>query len=159
MCGGLWLKTGLQAWKCGIGWSSWIASELFGVGDRWTQCRIACVAGGIRSTSEQCNDFSELLDKLDLDGPSQCGMGAAKSSGKGSSAWWEKQLQNVKIMNSDVSFTLLILLTWGSKNCLVSLARLIGTHLGERLGPSLVLVAPMDLVMGVRVDISPRRVC
>jgi len=96
--------------------------ELFG--NRWTQCRIACVAGGIRSTSEQCNDFCELLDNS----TSMVRRVRYARLRAGQPAWWEKQLQNVKT-EFDASFTLLILLTWGSANCLTSLAPLIGTAL------------------------------
>src|SRR5271157_1458409 len=56
-------EASVQEWASSLEmWDKMVerARELFG--DRWSQCRIACLAGGIRSTSEQCNDSSELLN-------------------------------------------------------------------------------------------------
>ncbi len=111
-------KAPLDEWATSLDkWDLMIekSRELFGV--RWVQYRLACLAAGIKSVSEQCNDTPEMLD-------------ASKSLSRraryarlraGQPGWWERQLLAAK-SELDSCFVLLVLLTWGSKNCLTSLA-------------------------------------
>lgn len=98
------------------------ARTLFG--EKWVFFHIANIASGIKSKSETCKDFSELFDSS----ISLCRRARYARLRAGSVTYWRKLFEQATSL-IDIMFTILLLITWGSKRTLEKLASLIDIFL------------------------------
>ncbi len=85
-------------------------------GDRWAFAYLANLAAGIRSNSERCKGYSNLLD------PSQslCRRARHARLKSGNKAWWKRQFAEAKSA-PDRQLVCLLALTWASPATLVQI--------------------------------------
>ena len=87
-------------------------------GERWLHYEFATIASGIKSRTETCRDFSNLLDHS----VSMCCRAryARRRSGANSSHWWEEQITKAN-RELENCFVILVLMTWGKVDLVVNL--------------------------------------
>jgi hypothetical protein len=112
-------------------------------GEQWIHFYLANVASGIKSPTETCRDFPDLLDKS----RSLCRRARYARLRAGTAKWWEKQF-DAAADELDLVLINLILLTWGSHRTIAELAGRIEEAL-ERL-PAKVW---QRLMRGVRLSV------
>jgi hypothetical protein len=93
-------------------------------GEQWIHFFLANVAGGIRSTTETCRDFPDLLDRS----KSLCRRARYARLRAGTIKWWEKQF-DAAADELDFALINLTLLTWGSPRTIAESAERIETAL------------------------------
>jgi hypothetical protein len=86
-------------------------------GEQWVHFFLANAASGIKSTTETCRDFPDLLDRS----KSLCRRARYARLRAGTVKWWEKQF-DAAADNSDLVLINLTLLTWGSHRTIAELA-------------------------------------
>ena len=103
-----------QTWATSLlPWNNLVESIRQCWGDVWIGFHLANISSGIKSTSETCTDFSDLLDtSKDL-----CKRARYARLRAGQESWWTKQIERTT-SECEISFILLILITWGSRKTL-----------------------------------------
>ncbi len=91
-------------------------------GEQWVHFLLANVASGIKSVSETCKDFPNLLDHS----KSLCRRTRYARLRAGAPDWWHKQFDAAN-SELELMFISLVFLTWASSNTLVSLSEAMGT--------------------------------
>jgi hypothetical protein len=86
-------------------------------GEQWLHFFLANVASGIKSTTETCKDFPDLLDRS----KSLCRRARYARLRAGTVKWWEKQF-DAAADDLDLVLINLALLTWGSHRTIAELA-------------------------------------
>jgi len=86
-------------------------------GEKWVFFHLANVAGGIKSKSETCKDFSQLFDCS----VSLCRRARYARLRAGSVSYWRKLFEQATSL-IDIMFIILLLMTWGSQKTLEQLA-------------------------------------
>lgn len=95
-------------------------------GEQWAFFHLANIASGIKSKSETCIGFPNLLDHS----VSLCRRARYARLRSGKAAYWQKLFEQADDV-TDVLFTTLVLITWGSKKTLEGLVGLIDSVLKE----------------------------
>ena len=85
-------------------------------GEKWLCFHLANVSSGIKSSSETCGEYSELLDHS----KALCKRARYARLRAGQHVWWEKQIERAT-NEEEVAFTLLILATWAGSKTLAKL--------------------------------------
>jgi hypothetical protein len=84
-------------------------------GNRWALSLLATTASGIRSSSEKCSDFSDLLDHS----KSLCRRARYARLRSGAPSWWLRQLKSATDQE-DILFVLLLGTMWATTLTLLS---------------------------------------
>jgi hypothetical protein len=95
-------------------------------GDRWAFINLATVAAGIRSTSDKCTNCSELLDGT----RSLARRIRFARLRSGANKWWKNQLEASK-SEFEISFTLLVALSWRRPSTIMANADLLDMLLSQ----------------------------
>ena len=104
-------------WSTSINhWNELIESLRTAFGDQWSIYHLANISSGIRSQTETCKDFNELLDRT-VPLAKRARYARLRS---GSIPWWKRQFQAAKD-NLDNMLILLILLTWTNQATVLGL--------------------------------------
>jgi len=85
-------------------------------GDRWALDVLAATASGIRSSSEKCQDFGDLLDHS----KSLCRRARYARLRSGAASWWKSQLE-LATDNDDKLLVLLLCTIWATVPTLLSI--------------------------------------
>lgn len=94
-------------------WNNLVEAIRLCWGERWICFHLANIASGVKSSSEQYGEYSDLLDhSRDL-----CKRARYARLRAGQYSWWTKQIEKPK-NEIDIAFTLLILTTWASAKTL-----------------------------------------
>ncbi|MEH2056034.1 MAG: NTPase (NACHT family)-like protein [Nostoc sp.] len=93
-------------------------------GDNWSFFDLANLGSGIKSKSETCKDFPELLEHS----KSLCRRTRYARLQAGRPIWWQQQLEKV-VDEMDAMFITLVLVTWGSSTTLGSLVNFIDPYI------------------------------
>jgi hypothetical protein len=95
-------------------WDRLIEAGRASWGDRWVFFCLANFAGGIRSSSERCSEYVELLD-----GSKSLARRARYARLRsGANVWWRKQIESATSVPEKL-LVLLISLTWATPNTLI----------------------------------------
>lgn len=117
-------------WASKIGpWTTVVERARTTWGDHWALFHLANVASGIRSPTETCKEFADLLDHS----KPLCHRARYARLRAGSPAWWKQQLEATQ-SELDKMFTSLVALRWGSTATLVDLSEMLSAVL-ESLSP------------------------
>jgi len=92
--------------------------------EQWACFHLANVASGIKSKSETCNGFPNLLDHS----KSLCRRTRYARLQAGRASWWLQQFNQLSDV-TDIMFATLVLVTWGSSKTLTRLASAIDSSL------------------------------
>jgi hypothetical protein len=95
-------------------------------GDRWALFNLANVAAGIRSTADKCADCPDLLD-TGRPLARRVRLARLRSGGR---RWWNRQLE-AAASEFEVSFSLLVALTWATTSTILANAELVDALLSR----------------------------
>jgi hypothetical protein len=110
-------------------------------GDRWALTILAVTASGIRSSSEKCQEFGDLLDHS----KSLCRRARYARLRSGSPAWWRQQFEQAGGGSDDVLLVALLCVTWATTPTLLSILDPLDSVLKSlSLGPWLRLYGAVD---------------
>ncbi|MBE9005462.1 NTPase (NACHT family)-like protein [Fortiea sp. LEGE XX443] len=116
----------VQEWATDINpWNNIVEKCRLLWGDNWSFFHLANLGSGIKSKSETCKDYPELLDHS----KSLCRRTRYARLQAGRPNWWEQQLVQVRD-EMDAMFIILVLVTWASSLTLVTLANSINDYIG-----------------------------
>lgn len=107
-------------------WDNLVESIRSIYGDRWALFHLACISSGIISKTETCKGFENLLDHS----ASLCRRARYARLRSGNPVFWQRTLDSVND-EDDIIFTMLLLLSWGTKTTLEQLGNLISDSLKE----------------------------
>lgn len=111
------LQRSTMEWATEMGpWDTLIEAGRAAWGERWIFCRLANSAGGIRSSSEKCSEYAELLD-----GSKSLARRARYARLRsGANVWWRTQFQAASSV-SETMLVVLLSLTWATSNTLIEI--------------------------------------
>lgn len=107
-------------------WNTVIEAARSRWGEKWAFTLLANVAAGIRSKSERCSEYSNLLNHNQ---PLAFRVRYARLR-SGAQKWWSEQFNQVRT-SDETLFTLLIALTWAKSPTLLSNQDQISEHLAS----------------------------
>ena len=115
----------VQEWATDIvPWDNLIEKVREVCGDHWALFYLANIGSGIKSKSETCKEFPELLEHS----KSLCRRTRYARLQAGRPSWWQQQLDKVN-NEVDAMFITLVLVTWGSSKTLENLAISIDSYI------------------------------
>jgi hypothetical protein len=91
--------------------------------DTWAIKIISVISAGIKSKDETYEEFSDLTDSS----KSLCKRARSARMKSGNIKYWELQLKN----SNDITFTLLVLLTWATPKTIIQLIKIISTEVNN----------------------------
>ena len=96
-------------------WSSRIRKIIRG--DRWALTTLAVTASGIRSSSEKCQEFGDLLDHS----KSLCRRARYARRRSGSPAWWRHEVEQAAGHDDDVLLVAVLCVIWATTPTLLNI--------------------------------------
>lgn len=118
------LNDEIAKWKNNIEpWELLVESFRSVFQDTWAIKIISVISAGIKSKDETYEEFSDLTDSSN----SLCKRVRCARMKSGNIKYWELQLQN----STDITFTLLVLLTWATPKTIIQLTENISTNVNK----------------------------
>lgn len=118
------LNDEISKWKINIEpWELLVECFRNTFNDAWAIKIVSVISAGIKSKDETYEEFSDLTDSS----KSLCKRSRCARMKSGNIKYWELQLQN----STDITFTLLVLITWATPKTIIQLVENISTEVNK----------------------------